>query len=329
MHAAAPADSTGLRLYVPNQRGASISVLDGTGKLLETVDLTEYGFSKRAMPHQVVVAPDGNAWYVTLVGERTVAKFNRDHELVAKATFEAPGMIGLDPVRDRVYVSRALSVVSPPTSLGVFRASDLTLLQETDIFVSRPHALAVDSITGRVYSASLSGSRIAALDPMAGEVEVTNVEGLSGGFVGLDTSPDGTRLVATTQQTDQLLAFDTDSLALKQVAAVSVAAGPYDVRYSPDGRSVWFPNQEANTVTQVSTHEWAVTGVVESDGFAQPHGVVVTPDSRTVYVTSHGMSGLEAAPANGTLAVIDATSGSVKRITEVGPYAAAPGLARP
>lgn len=65
---------------------------------------------------------------------------------------------------------------------------------------------------------------------------------MSGGVVGLDTSPGGERLVATTQQTDEPVAFDTGSLDLEQVASVSDGSGPYDVRYSPVGTSVWFPN---------------------------------------------------------------------------------------
>lgn len=325
--AAMPTDSTDLRLYVPNQRGASISVLDGEETPLTTVDLTEHGFSERAMPHQVVVGSNGS-WYVTLAGEGIVAKFDRTNQLVAKSSFEAPGMLALDRRRGRVYVSRALSAVSPPTSLGVFRTSDLDRIDEVGIFISRPHALAVDSISGRVYSASLVGSRIAAFDPGSEEVEVTNVRDMSGGFVGLDTSPEGERLVATTQQTDELLAFDTGSLALKQVASVSVGSGPYDVRYSPDGTSVWFPNQDANTVTHVDPETWTVATVVEHESFEQPHGVSVAPDSRTVYISSHGMSKLEASPSNGSVTLIDVTNGSVRRVTEVGPYAAAIGLGK-
>lgn len=326
-YASVPSDSTALRIYVPNQRGASISVLDGEGTLLSTVDLSEHGFSDHAMPHQVVVAPNGS-WYVTLAGEGAIAKFDHNNQLVAKTAFEAPGMIALDHRQGRVYVSRALSAVSPPTSLGVFRMSDLEQIDEVDIFVSRPHALAVDSITGRVYSASLDGNRIAAVDPVAEKVEVTNVDGMSGGFVGLDTSPDGEQLVATTEQTNELLAFDADSLALDQVASLSVASGPYDVRYSPDGESVWFPNQDANAVTRVDPRTWDLATVVEHGSFEQPHGVAVAPDSRTVYISSHGMSRLKASPSNGLLTLIDAAAGSVRRVTKVGPYAAAIGLGK-
>jgi len=318
-------DSSASQLYVPNQRGASVSVLDQKGAVLTTVDLTNHGFSSHAMPHQVIAGSD-SSWYVTLAGAGVVAKFDRQNELVAKTNIEAPGMIALDRDRNRVYVSRALSAVSPPTSLAVLRASDLQKLEDINIFVSRPHALAVDSITGHVYSASLDGSRIASFAPASEDVTVTNVEDMSGGFVGLDTSPDGTRLVATTQRTDELLAFDTDTRPLDRVASVSVSSGPYDVRFSPDGNSVWFPNQDAGAVTRVNANTWTVASVIEHEAFVQPHGVAISSDTRTVYISNHGMSKLKASPSDGSVAVIDAVNSTVRRITKVGPYAAALGL---
>lgn len=337
------------RLYVPNQLGASVSVLDGEGTVLGTVDLQTLGFSERAMPHQVAADPDGSAWYATLAGDDRVVKFDEDDRPVARAEFESPGMVVLDPGRDRLYVSRALAAVHPPTSIGVFRASDLTLLEETEVLVSRPHGMAVDTVSGRVHVASIASGRLATVDPERGSVTITRVPEAPNGFVGLYTSPDGGRLVATTQLTDRLLAFDaSDPAELSLVASVPVASGPYDVAFSPDGRSVWFPNQEAGTVTRVEAGSWTVSDTIRHEAFDEPHGVAVTPDGRTVYVTSHGRaleSGAEpdrppeegAGPgpgpdlrsprANGTVVVIDALSGKVLNVTEVGPYAAAPGLA--
>lgn len=338
-----------LRLYVPNQLGASVSVLDGRGNPLATVDLTRLGFSARAMPHQVAAEPDGSAWYVTLAGAGEVLKFDRGNRLVARTEVEAPGMIVLDPVRDRLYASRALAAVRPPSSLAMLRASDLALLEEPEIFVSRPHALAVDTISGRVYSGSLVSGSIASFDPRTGEVWVATAEEAPNGFVGLAPSPDGARLVATTQLTDRMLALDTaDPARMETVASLSVEPGPYDAAYSPDGRTVWFPNQRGDAVTRVDAATWTVSDVIRHQAFAEPHGVVLAPDGRTVYVTSHGRvlgepedpsraaareqgSGgigpdLRSPRGNGTVAILDAATGKVRSVTEVGPYAAAPGL---
>ena len=334
-----PHEATGARVYVPNQMGASISIIDGAGRLVRTIDLQELGFSPHAMPHQVSVLPDGSAWFVTLAGDGYVLKFDGNDALVARTRVAEPGMVVLDPGRDRVYVSRALGAVNPARSLAVLRASDLAVLDEPDVFIPRPHALAVDTGTGRVYTGSLSTNQIATYDPSSERSWVTSLEGPPQSFVGLATSPDGARLVATTQITNRLLALDaTAPERLTLVASVPVEHLPYDVAYGPDGLSVWFPNQTAGAVTRVDTRTWTVTAVIRHGAFQEPHGVAVSADGGTLYVSSHGRT--TAAPAqasaaghdmhtpraNGTLAVIDIASLAVRTVTEVGPYAAALGL---
>jgi DNA-binding beta-propeller fold protein YncE len=292
------------------------------------------------MPHQVAAAPDGSAWYVTLAGDGFVLAFDSDNRLVARTAVAEPGMIVLDPDRDLLFVSRALGAVNPPTTLAVLRASDMELLEEPDIFVPRPHALAVDTVSGKVYTGSLSTNGIAALDFATEEVRVTEVTGPSHAFVGLAVSPDGDRVVATTQLTDMLLAFEAaPDGELAQIAAVPVASAPYDVTFAPDGVSVWFPNQRAGAVTRVDALDWSVSEVIENPAFQEPHGVALSPDGTTLYVSSHGRASaaqvragaghdMESPRENGTLAVIDVASGKVEKVAEVGPYAAALGITR-
>jgi DNA-binding beta-propeller fold protein YncE len=327
-----------VRVYAPNQMGASVSIVSGSGRLIRTIDLQALGFSAHAMPHQVSVMPDGSAWFVTLAGDGFVLKFDARDSLVARTRVEEPGMVVVDARRDRVYVSRALGAVNPARSLAVLRASDLMLLDEPDVFIPRPHALAVDTVSGRVYTASLSTNQIATYDPAEERTWITNLEGAQS-FVGLATSPDGTHLVATTQITNRLLAFDArQKEKLELVASISVEELPYDVTYSPDGSEVWFPNQLAGAVTKVDARSWTVDTVIRHPAFQEPHGVVLSGDGSLVYVSSHGRT-LGAAPdsaamghdmhtprANGNVAVIDVESGEVRTVTEVGPYAAALGI---
>ena len=333
--------NTAIRIYVPNQMGASISIFDGDGALLETVDLRTLGFSAHAMPHQVAAAADGTTWYVALAGDGSVLQFNRDNELVAQTPIAEPGMLVLDAGRDLLYVSRALASASPPRSLAVLRASDLHLLEEVEIFIPRPHALAVDTMSGRVYTGSLATNEIAAVDFASGTVRVTDIGGAPQSFVGLAVSPDGSTVVATTQLSARLLAFDVAADgALHGVAVVEVEALPYDVAYSPDGQFVWFPNQLADAVTRVDTDTWRVSTVIRHPAFEEPHGVVVSPDGVTVFVTSHGRAAssrgaqhggaghdMASSRENGTMVTIDAHSGKVLSVGVAGPYAAAPGLA--
>ena len=71
--------NNGQRIYICNQGEATVSVLDvQSNSVIETIDLQEFGFSKNAKPHHAIADADGSHWYVTLIGENKVLKFNRD-----------------------------------------------------------------------------------------------------------------------------------------------------------------------------------------------------------------------------------------------------------
>ena len=333
------------RLYVPNQNDATITVLDpATGAVVTTVDLRTMGFTANAKPHAVIAESDGSAWYATLIGDGWVAKFDRQNRLLGRARMETPGMLALDPRHDRVYASRSMTAVSAPSSIGVIRRSDMALVEELDVLVPRPHAIAVDTTSGRVYVSGLGDNRIAAIDT-AGRVELTDVPGPLHAYVTFALSPDGTRLAASTQLTSSLILFDVRGTVPAPVSSVAVLPFGYQVAWTPDGRSVWLGNQRSGAVTQVDAEGWAVAGVVRDSAFAEPHGVAVSADGRTVYVSSHGMQTAPSAPTpadtmhggmhageraprdGGTVALIDAATRAVRSVVRVGHYAVAMGIA--
>ena len=333
-----------LRLYVPNQNDASVTVMDpATGRVLTTVDLRASGFTADAKPHAVIAEPDGSAWYVTLIGDNWVAKFDRNNRLLGRVKMETPGMLALDATRDRVYASRSMTAVSPPGSVGIIRRSDMQLLEELDVLVPRPHAIAADVRSGRVYVSGLGDNRIATIDT-AGRVELTEVAGPLHAYVTFALSPDGTRLAASTQLTARLLGFDVTSGAPRQTGEAPVLPFGYQVAWTPDGRSVWLGNQRSGAVTEVDAATWMVAGVVKHAAFAEPHGVAVSPDGGTIFVSSHGVqagattptpadtmhggmhAGAGAPRGAGTLVRIDARTRTVRDVVPVGRYATALGL---
>jgi hypothetical protein len=116
----APAPVAGTKLYVVNQTGASITVIDQQRLAVDTViDLTAMGFSATAKPHHIAVEPNGSAWYVSLIGDGKVLKFGRDNRLLGQVSMETPGLLALDPIHDSLYVGRSMTAVNPPKSLGV------------------------------------------------------------------------------------------------------------------------------------------------------------------------------------------------------------------
>ena len=341
---AATAPASSLRLYVPNQSDASVTVLDAaTGSVVTTVDLRAAGFTADAKPHAAIAEPDGSAWYVTLIGDNFVAKFDRDNRLLGKARMETPGMLALDPARDRVYASRSMTAVSAPSSIGIMRRSDMALLEELDVILPRPHAIAVDSASGKVFVSGLGDNRIATIDAR-GRVELADVPGPLHAYVTFALSPDGTRLAASTQLTHALLGFDATGPTVRLLGQADVLPFGYQVAFAPDGRSVWLGNQRSGAVTQVDAAGWTVAGVIRDSAFAEPHGVAVSADGRTVYVSSHGIQTAPATPTardsmhggmhagesaprgGGTLALIDARTRTVRKVVPVGRFATAIGL---
>jgi DNA-binding beta-propeller fold protein YncE len=331
----------GVRLYVPNQNDASVTILDAeSGITLTTVDLRASGFTANAKPHAVVAEPDGSAWYVSLIGDNFVAKFDSANRFLGRVPMETPGMLALDPKHDRVYASRSMTAVSPPASIGIIRRSDMHLVEELDVLFPRPHAIAVDTVSGRVYVSGLGDNRIAVVDT-AGRVDLTQVPGPLHAYVTFGLSPDGTRLAATTQLTSSLVGFDVRSGKPVVAGSVQVLPFGYQVTWTPDGRSIWFGNQRSGAATVVDAATWTVRAVVRDSAFAEPHGVAVSRDGRTVYISSHGLqtgpsmptpadtmhggmhAGEGATRGAGTVALIDADTRAVRKVVRVGRFAVA------
>ena len=195
-------------LYVASQEEVTVSVIDTkSNELLETVDLKTLGFTESAKAHHTAVEPDGSFWYVSLISAGTVLKFDRQNRLVARANFEAPGMLSLDPTSDRLYVGRSMAAVNPPQRIGVIQRSSMQI-EEVDVFFPRPHALAVDPHGERFFTASLGQNTVAYAPLGVEEVDLYNIDGTTHTLVQFALSPDGDWMVAGGQLSGELLIFD-------------------------------------------------------------------------------------------------------------------------
>jgi YVTN family beta-propeller protein len=157
-------------------------------------------------------------------------------------------------------------------------------------------------------------------------------------------SPDGRWLVGTGELSSKFLVFDlSDPDAPRLARELAVGAAPWHPSFTPDGSEVWFGNKDANTVTVIDAETWTVKDVLSDPSFNEPHGSAVAPDGDEVFVSSRNVRApdAEGAPTDhaavtgterpGRVTVIDVRSRAVKRVLDVGAYAAgvaAPGPAR-
>jgi YVTN family beta-propeller protein len=332
-------------LYVADQGEAKVSVIDmETNMVIRTVDLQALGFPAHALPHHIAVEPDGSYWYVSLIAANAVLKFDRDNQLVGQIDIEWPGLLALDPASDRLYVARSMASVNPPHRIGIVQRTDMTV-EEMDVFIPRPHALAVDPGGRGVFTASLSVNDVAVLDPVEETLELTSIGGdRPHTVIGFAVSPDGRWMVGTTEITSKLFVFDLDHVPdLTPVDSIDVNRSPWHPGFTPDGRWVYVGNNWDNTINVIDMESREVVTVIEGNGIAQPHGSAVSPDGRYAYVASRNLKMPEGHTKSahvyqprydlgdnahvGTVVVIDTSTREIVKIIEVENYGSGLGTA--
>ncbi len=317
-------------LFVCNQDDATVCVIDTElNVVIRLIDLTDYGFSSSAKPHHVAVEPDGSFWYVSLIGENRVVKFDAQHRLAGMFVIETPGMLALDPVGDWLYVGRSLSAANPPASIGRVRRSDMTG-ELIPIVFPRPHAVNTSPDGRYVYTASLGQNQLITYDATNEDVTFTAVDGPLRSFVQHAVSPDGSLLASTAQLTDEILFFDLSQPASPVWSwSVGVNTGPWHPIFTRDGRFVFAGNKDANTVSKVSVLNRRVEAILIGDGIAEPHGAALSPNGATLYISNRNTMGsyvprhdLGDNANDGTVVVIDVATGELRKVLEVGRFAA-------
>jgi YVTN family beta-propeller protein len=325
----AQSDSDGnQRIYATNQGSASVTVIDAvTLEVVDTVDLTELGFSAMARPHHAIAEPDGSHWYVTLIGENRVLKFTRDNELVEQAELEVPGLMAMAPESGKLFVGRSMSAVNPPQSFAEVNLDGMTVQEEVDLFFTRPHAIAVTPGEEWIYVSSLSSNQILARNIETGEADLISIDGDTHVFINFAISPDGSTMVLTGQVSGDALIFDlSDPMAPSLTDVVDVNPMPWHPVFSPDGKFVYFANKGSNTVTVLNMDSRTVDAVIEGNGLAQPHGAALSADGRYLFVTSNNRNGSyrpegvseDETDLPGTVTVIDTEKREIVKVIEVG-----------
>ena len=331
--APAPPPAADDRLYVCVQDDARIAVVNMT--TLETeqvIDLTALGFSPTAKPHHIAVEPDGSHWYVSLIGENRVVRFDREGAIVGAFEMETPGMLALDHERAELLVSRSMSAVRPPTRLGRLTPADMEG-DEIEVIMPRPHPVLLSADGRWAYTGSLGTNQIAAIDLDTSDVTISEVAGPPHAFVQFALSADGGTLVAATELSGRLMAFDlADPAHPALLADIDVGRMAFDPTFSPDGTSVWVPLKGANEIAIVDVATWTVAERIEAPSLLQPHAIIFSPDGRRAFVSNNNAADHMADPTSdhgahvegagtagsGNVTVIDVESRAVVSVLDLG-----------
>lgn len=327
----------GAKLYVTNQGGSSITVIDQNKLSVDTtIVLTKLGFTLNSKPHHAVVERDGAFWYVTLIGDGQVLKFDRNNKLIGKVPMETPGLLAIDPTHDSLYVGRSMTAVNPPKSLGVIKRSSFTMVEEQEIQIPRPHALVTTRDGAWVHAASLAENRFASLETSTGRVTMSTIPGGARSMVQFTISPDGTRMVVGGELSNTVMIFDiTKAPPYAPTAEFIVRGKPWDPVFSRDGKKVYFSQFADSGVVEIDLEKNRVVRTF-SGHMAQPYDMIMRADGKYLFVVNQnigapkagasahdnmpGMAGMTtpSAPATGWLSIINVATGKVEKELPLG-----------
>ena len=299
-------------LYVCVQDDASIAVIDmGALEIVTLISLEELGFAPEAAPHDVTVSGDGQYWYVGLVGEHQVLRFDEEDRLLGHLDMETPGMVKLSPSGELLAISRSMSAANPPRLVGLAGTAKMDL-EELDVLFPRPHALAISHDGRFVYTASLGTNQLASIELASERVELTQVPGPPHAFVQLAISPDGRTLVASGELSGELVVLSLEDPARPRfVRSLALGPRPFDPIFTADGRNLWVPIKGADEVVVIETADWTVSDRISGEGISQPHAIAFSPDGRRAFLTNNASPGEvdaqsgQTSPASARLVVID------------------------
>jgi YVTN family beta-propeller protein len=239
-----------VRVYVTNERGGDVSVIDASAdEIVSTIPV-----GKR--PRGVLLSRDGRRIYVALSGSPIGGPNVRDEDL-PPADKKADGIGVVDVVTGK-FVGKIVSGSDPE----LFSLSD----------------------DGRyMYVANEDVGEASVVDVAAGKI----VKTLKVGYEpeGVATSPDGRWVYVTGESSNTVHVVDTRT---NEIAAVIQTPGrPRAAAFLPDSSKAYVTCETGNSVAVVDVAAAKVVKEIKPPGEnVRPMGVVVSPDARRVYVTT-------------------------------------------
>jgi len=263
----------GSRVYVANQEGGSVSVINTSNN---TVVATVTGLLG---PVGVAVSPDGSRVYVTNNGAGSVSVINTSNNtVVATVTVGVfPVGVAVSPDGSRVYVANIGG-----NSVSVINTSNNTVVATVTVGIGAT-GVAVSPDGSRVYVPNVGGGSVSVINTSNNTVVATVTVG--SGPYGVAVSPDGSRVYVTNNgRSNSVSVINTSNNTV--VATVTGLLGPSGVAVSPDGSRVYVANQGLDSVSVINTSNNTVVDTVTVGIGAT--GVAVSPDGSRVYVANQG-----------------------------------------
>jgi YVTN family beta-propeller protein len=299
------------RILVASESGDIVTQLAWNGTALAIAEVIPVGLMPADIdgPHNVTVAPDGSAWYVTIAHGTPYGSLWKmaagSDSLLGRALVEMfPTTIALTPDGALAFVANSDFHGDHPRVNVVTVVQTATMTPITNLpACDMPHGVKVNHAGSFVYVSCMNSDEIVEIDrqslrirrrhktgeglagpPIHGTMPGAGAHDCSPTFVSV--SPDDKRLYVACNHGNTLQVLDAASLEL--VKEIPVGTGAYNVEPSLDGRWVIVTNKKAQSVSVIDAQSLAEVARIPTSK-PLPHGVAFAPDRRWAFISAESV----------------------------------------
>ncbi|HEY3250130.1 MAG TPA: beta-propeller fold lactonase family protein [Ignavibacteria bacterium] len=315
------------KAFITNQASDYIAVVDLDNNFVTRYIKVGNTVNTLAAPHNVAVDNQGRYFYITLIAEGYVEKYDAfTYEKAGRVHLvNSPGHVIISPDGTKGYVTN-YSLNSSERFLKSFNTATMTELNTIfDITMNATHGGRVTSNGQYLITVGELGEFIQITRTSDDVVEQTipvdpqvppNGNG-TGNFrpIAVSLSPDNMLAFVTCTRSNDVRVLDMNTRTIIRI--IPVGLFPIQSECSPNGRWLYVANRNSNSVSVIDVNTLSVVKTINSVG-AQPHGVAFTPDGHYGYITCESVNGTfvhhpsVGSSRPGTTAVIDAFNNHVK-----------------
>lgn len=288
------------KAFITNQASDFVVVVNLDNMFLTRYIKTGESVNTLAAPHNVAVDNQGRYFYVTLIAEGYIEKFDAMSysKLGRLYAVSAPGHVIISPDGTKGYVTN-YNVNGSERFIKSFNTSDMTVLNTiSDVTMNGTHGGRITSNGEYLITVAELGEYIQIINTASDEIEQTipvagivPPNGNGTGFfrpIAISISPDDKYAFITCDRSNDLRVLDLNTRLIVNV--IPTGLFPIQSECSPDNRWLYVANRNSNSVTVIDLNTFAVVKTISNVG-AQPHGVAFTPDGKYAYVTCESVSG--------------------------------------
>ncbi len=332
------------RVFVTNQSEDVVAVIDlATERVARYIAVGERSGGSPEAPHNITLSQDGAYAYVNLIAGGSIEKYDARTfaRLGSTAVGSSPAQITITPDGSRLFVSN-FDVTLRQRWIVVVDASSMAVIDTIADVGDAPHGVVLSPDGRIVITTNALGDDLSVIDVGTLEV-VERIPASPDNPIAPGTSPqlepyqgeftrDGRYFWFTCRAGAQVRILDVG--ARRVVDSIGVATRPLIPSFTPDGREFWAPGQANGQISIIDVETRRVTATIS--GLAtQPHAVAFTSDGRAAFVSCENQKGEGHHPTSGAsvipgrVYVIDVPTRSIRRVIEVGGFAAGIAVGRP